>query len=307
MSRAFGGSRASWVSAIARKCTPCCFLLHTAFQQHGGWVRGAELRPGIMLCGSDMREVHVLHVVRHPRQERDIVRLRTMETYATAFAITADHWLIVRSPEGQQVECQARDVVDRWKARLRPALYNGACFLEVCDASIEQWQTEVIEVWFPDGAAVLARILPRRRSRGHSHDVGGIACYGKLHGASRLAVRGPRSRSEPVHYRLKHRAAHVLRLCRSSDKGASESYGTERHDDANPHHCFICWVHHRHLCMPDRFPPCSDRERCMKCHSPHPEFDLRGRRRKFADGTQVPTLELLPGFHPAARPSPPAF
>jgi len=299
-SGATAASRASWLSAPVCKDAPCCFLPCTQFREApSGWVGVDKLLAGSAVLGADGSMVLVFYKEQLPRRERDVVRISTVATGDTDFLITADHRLIIKASAGQRGQWAASDIVGLRRQGQSVAVFDGSEFVEVCRASLETYPTAGFRVWFAHDASVLARTLPRRGARGRSSDDRAIGCFGEAQ-ARRGPERHPRCSSDPAHYRLRQRAAAVLGVHETARGGAPASIGSRRHDDANPQRCRVCWVNHRHILNPRRFPPCSDGERCVKCHAGHPELGLRRRKwgRPGCEAFDLATPETSPRYHP---------
>merc|ERR1719329_1055729 len=99
-------TRMSWVSAPARFGAPRCFLPRTRFLRPSGrHVTAAELRGSGMdvVMGPGGQEVKVIHVVKHPSEERTMVSIQADEA-SHRFTVTGDHLLVVEGSAGERKE-----------------------------------------------------------------------------------------------------------------------------------------------------------------------------------------------------------
>lgn len=114
-----------------------------------------ELSAGNVVLGPAGREVHVDRVVRHPKAERDIVRLR-LEGAGCRFEVTADHFIEVAGPDGTKAVVQASSLLA--SDGRRKCIFDGRSYRALHYVERFTETTDVVEVVFADNATVIVDV-----------------------------------------------------------------------------------------------------------------------------------------------------
>jgi len=162
----------SWVSVA--QTSPQCFLPRTVFQQPDGRsIRAANLclAGGEVIRGLGQRNVFVQRAVTHPAKMRKFV---CIHTDTSMLEVTEDHRLMVRGPDGNPTDIEARNV-------RATEIFDGQEFHVVQRVAHTDKYSEVIEINFQDDAPVLAW-LPAGRKVQSLDDRRAFAVKGEVQG-----------------------------------------------------------------------------------------------------------------------------
>lgn len=256
-----------------------------AQEEKKGYVRVAELRKGDVLEGPGGAQCVVYNVVKHRRQDRDVVRLQTAKGH---FSVTTDHRIVIQGADGSPVPATAQELLSLRRASITCRIFNGTDFEEVLHVQDHVLDVQVVELLFQsDEAQVLAWEFPSRTPRS-VRDAAAVACYGRHWSAADLLDQAgiepndvlyiaPPSAQPPAAQRAS--SAPPRQFDPRGVAGnpySSWSVGTIPH---SPEGCSgnVCAVHHRFMAGKASASPCKYGAGCKMCHAAHNELNARGR------------------------------